>query len=228
MKKILNNLVYIVLIPGLLLLGFMLYKLKQYTLMSILIVVLAMVPFFISFEKKNVRIEKIVLIAAFAAVSSLSRVIFNFVPFFSGFNPASAIIIVIGVVFGREVGFMVGALTALISNMMLSHGPWTPFQMFSWGIVGYLAGVLSFVLKKSKVSLIVYGIFGAVLYSLLMDVYTVLSYDNAFRLSRYITIIGISLPFTITYVSANILFLLLFSSVFIERLERIIKKYNLY
>ncbi len=47
-----------------------------------------------------------------------------------------------GVVFGGEAGFLVGAMTMLVSNMLLSQGPWTPWQMFCMGIIGFLAGVL--------------------------------------------------------------------------------------
>jgi len=122
---------------------------------------------------------------------------------------------------------MVGTLTALISNNYLGHGPWTIFQMFSWGIIGYLSGILKNVLKKNWVFLVIFGVFSAVLYSLIMDTYTVLSYDNAFNFKRFLVISSISLPFTITYVIANVLFLVLFRDLFLKRLERIIKKYNL-
>ena len=50
--------------------------------------------------------------------------------------------IIAGVAFGGEAGFLVGAIVGLVSNMFLGQGPWTPWQMFSFGIIGFLAGVL--------------------------------------------------------------------------------------
>lgn len=227
MKKIISNITYVFIIPLIIILGIVLYNFKQYNLISLLIVIVAVIPFFISFEKKENNIEKIVLIAAFTAIASLSRIIFNIVPILPGFNPVTAIIILIAIVYGRETGFMVGALTALISNNYISHGPWTPFQMFSWGIIGYLAGLFSGVLKKNLVILLIFGTFSAVLFSVLMDIYTVLTYDSVFTLKRFITAASLSLPFTIIYIFANLIFLLLFSNLFLKRLERILRKYQI-
>lgn len=58
------------------------------------------------------------------------------------FKPCSAIIIITAVAFGPEAGFLTGALTAFVSNFIFGQGPWTPWQMFTWGLVGFLAGIL--------------------------------------------------------------------------------------
>ena len=58
------------------------------------------------------------------------------------FKPVVAMTILAGVAFGGETGFLVGAMTMLVSNMLFSQGPWTPWQMFAMGIIGWLAGVL--------------------------------------------------------------------------------------
>lgn len=225
MKKIIIYSIYFVIIPLLLLLTYILYKFKQYQLLSVLIAILACLPFFINFEVKKADIKLIVIIAAFTALASVSRVLFVAIP---GFNPATAIIILIALVYGKEVGFLVGALTPLISNIYLLHGPWTPFQMFSWGLVGLLAGLFQNLLKKNIIILSIFGIFAGALFSLIMDVYTVLSYDNAFRLNRYIAMVVTSLLFTINYIISNVIFLILFSSLFLKRLERIKTKYDFF
>ena len=227
MKRIISLIIYFLIIPAIICLGLVLLDKKLYNLIALLVVVIAMIPFFISFEKKKTSLEKIVLIAAFTAVTSLSRIIFNIVPLLPGFNPTAAIIILIGISFGKDTGFMVGALTALISNNYISHGPWTPFQMFSWGIIGYFAGVFTSLLKNNKLSLLIFGIISGLLYSVLMDIYTVLFYDNAFTFKRMFVVMGLSIPFTITYMVANFLFLLLFSYLFLERMERIVQKYEI-
>ncbi|MCK9470603.1 MAG: ECF transporter S component [Bacilli bacterium] len=227
MKKLINLIIYLILIPFIIFAGIFLYNREMYLLVSIIVVVLAILPFFISFEKKKNNLEKIVLVAAFTAVATLSRIIFNIVPLFYGFNPVAAIIILIGITFGGETGFIVGALTALISNSYISQGAWTPFQMFGWGIVGFTSGLFKNILKKNKIILLIFGIFSGIFYSLFMDVYSTLFIDNAFNLKRYLVIVGISLSTTITYIIANFLFLLLFSYLLLGRLERIITKYEI-
>ena len=164
--------------------------------------------------KEDLKLEKLVLIAAFVALATVSRILFNVITILPGFNPVSAIIILIAIVFCGEVGFMVGALTAFISNNYLSHGPWTVFQMFSWGIIGYLSGLFSKILKKNKIILIIFGIFSGILFSVIMDIYTVLSIDTAFNFKRFLFVQSISLPFTITYIVANVIFLILFGDLF--------------
>lgn len=227
MRKIITTLIYLVVVPLIIVLSYFLYNLKQYHILSLIIAVLALGLLFLNFEKKDLKLEKLVLIAAFVALATVSRILFNVITILPGFNPVSAIIILIAIVFGGEVGFMVGALTAFISNNYLSHGPWTVFQMFSWGIIGYLSGLFSKILKKNKIILIIFGIFSGILFSVIMDIYTVLSIDNAFNFKRFLFVQSISLPFTITYIVANVIFLILFGDLFIKRLERIIKKYNL-
>lgn len=227
MRKIITTLIYLVVVPLIIVLSYFLYNLKQYHILSLILAVLALGLLFLNFEKKDLKLEKLVLIAAFVALATVSRILFNVITILPGFNPVSAIIILIAIVFGGEVGFMVGALTAFISNNYLSHGPWTVFQMFSWGIIGYLSGLFSKILKKNKIILIIFGIFSGILFSIIMDIYTVLSIDNAFNFKRFLFVQSISLPFTITYIVANVIFLILFGDLFIKRLERIIKKYNL-
>ena len=53
------------------------------------------------------------------------------------FKPVLALTIIVGVAFGGETGFLVGAVTMLVSNVLFSQGPWTPWQMFSMGIIGF-------------------------------------------------------------------------------------------
>ena len=74
------------------------------------------------------------------AVASAGRVVFNFLP---QIQPVTAIVIIMGVYCGKQTGFLTGSLCALVSNLFLGQGPWTPFQMLAWGLVGVLAAVLA-------------------------------------------------------------------------------------
>lgn len=81
-----------------------------------------------------------------AALAAAGRILFAPIP---DFKPVSAIAIIAGVVFGRKSGFMVGALAALASNFFFGQGPWTPWQMYAWGLVGYGARLLAAIPAKA-------------------------------------------------------------------------------
>ena len=129
--------------------------------------------------------------------------------------------------FGGEAGFLTGALSAVVSNFYFGQGPWTPFQMFSWGILGFLAGLLAQPLKKSRIALALYAVFSGVLYSFLMDVWTVLWADGYFNISRYLAALASAVPFTVVYAASNVVFLLLFARPIGKILTRIKTKYAL-
>ena len=120
-----------------------------------------------------------------------------------------------------------GALSAVLSNIMFGQGPWTPFQMFSWGLIGFLAATASPILKKSKLALALYGVFSGVIFSLLMDGFSVLWAEGTFSLSRYGAFVVAALPVTAIYAVSNVIFLLALSVSMGEKLERITKKYGI-
>ena len=106
-----------------------------------------MLPFYIRFERKAFVSREIVLVAVLAAIAAVSRVPFSLLP---SVQPTSFVIIVSAIVFGSETGFMIGATAAIVSNIFLGQGPWTPWQMFSWGMIGFIAGLLrnTFLMKS--------------------------------------------------------------------------------
>lgn len=118
-----------------------------YMLSSLFLLVVIMLPFYIRFERKAFVSREIVLVAVLAAIAAVSRVPFSILP---SVQPTSFVIIVSAIVFGSEAGFMIGATAAIVSNIFLGQGPWTPWQMFSWGMIGFIAGLLrnTFLMKK--------------------------------------------------------------------------------
>ena len=125
----------------------------------------------------------------------------------------------------------------MISNMFFGQGPWTPFQMFSWGILGFIAGlpVLQKILKSSvqgetlasRLPIVVYGAAAGVLYSMLMDVWSTLNLDGTFNLLRYLVLLGTGIPTTVIYIVSNIVFLLIAAKPIGTRIERIKIKYGI-
>lgn len=223
-KKWLSYIFPCILVPAAVLLGATVFKDKQYAWISLCVAVLSCVPFFLAFEKGKSGTKEMILIAVMVALSAVGRLIFAWAP---SVKPVTALVIITAMYFGPQAGFMTGALTAVISNFYFGQGPWTPFQMFSWGIVGLIAGVFAPQLKKSLVFRIIYSAVSGVLYSLLMDIYTTLWYDGTFNLTRYIAAVTSAVPVTLTYVVSNVVFIIVLAKPIGSVLDRIKTKYGM-
>ncbi len=223
-KKCCSYGILCLLIPAVVLCGALLFQDKQYAWISLCVAILSCIPFFLHFERKDTDIKKLLLIAVMVALSVVGRILFTPLP---GFKPVTAMVVITAMYFGSEAGFMTGALSAVVSNFTFGQGPWTPFQMFSWGILGLIAGLIAEPLKRSKVLLVLYAIISGVLYSLLMDIWSVLWADGFFNFSRYLAAVISAIEFTIVYAVSNVVFLLCFSKPIGKILERIKVKYNI-
>lgn len=118
----------------------------QTALLSLVVVLASLGVFFAAYESSAPRLRDIMPTVVLAALAAAGRILFAPIP---DFKPVSAIAIIAGVVFGRKSGFMVGALAALASNFFFGQGPWTPWQMYAWGLVGYGAGLLAAIPAKA-------------------------------------------------------------------------------
>src|SRR5690625_871236 len=185
-----NYIILLLLIPITIWLGTSMFYDRKYVFISFVIVILTLIPFFLTFEKKKASIRYMVIIAVMTALAVAGRFLFAAIP---GFKPVTAIVILTAVYFGAEASFLVGALTAFISNIYFGHGPWTPFQMFAWGMTGFIFGLpyIRGMLMKSKALLIISGLFAGAFFSLVMDIWTVISMDGMFNVTRYIAAVSL-------------------------------------
>lgn len=224
-KKAAVTLLLCILVSIILGIGIFFLKDRRYTFVVLLICILGCIPFLLSFEKGQSKTRRILVLAVLIALSAAGRFLFAFLP---GFKPVTAIVIISGMCFGPEAGFLTGSMTALISNIYFGQGPWTPFQMFVWGLIGVLAGLISMrgLLKKPAV-LYSFGALSGLLYSLLMDVWSVLEVDASFTFSRYTATVLASLPMTVTYMVSNVIFLLLLAKPVCKKIERLKTKYDI-
>ena len=111
---------------------------RKYYLSALLVIAMTMAVFFLSFERRAPQARELALLAVVCALAVASRVV---VPFPS-FKPTMAFILLAGMAFGAERGFLCGAVTALVSNFFFGQGPWTPWQMMGYGLGGLAAGLL--------------------------------------------------------------------------------------
>lgn len=212
-------------VPAVIAVGAALLSFQKYNLLSLMAACLILAVFLAENERKPQDVRKMVLVAVLSAISALSRIVFAAIPHF---KPVAAIVIVTGMSLGPEAGFLTGALSALVSNMYFGQGPWTPFQMFAWGIAGFFAGVLrSRGGLKSTLSICVYGAAAGIFFSLILDLWTVLSIDNSLNPGRYLAVTAAALPIMAEYAASNVIFLLLLKKPFETLFGRIKQKYGI-
>lgn len=127
---------------------------RKYYFISLAVLVEVMAAFFILFEGRRPKSREIAVMAVICALGIAGRAAFFMLP---QFKPVAALVIIAGMTLGGGSGFIVGAVTMLVSNMLFSQGPWTPWQMFAMGLVGLIAGGLSGFLRGGKGRLCVFG-----------------------------------------------------------------------
>ncbi len=125
-------------IPVAMFLGYTFLPESWYMLISTAVLILTMVPFFMVFESRRPRAREIVLLAMMCALTVTAHIFFHIVfPVQIG----TALIILAGISLGPEAGFLIGAMSRFVCNFYMGQGPWTPWQMFCWGLLGFLAGL---------------------------------------------------------------------------------------
>ena len=224
-KNAVTAVLLILLVPAVVVFGAIVFKEKYYAWVCVCVTVLSCIPLFYAFERKESSSKELAVLAILIALSVAGRFIFVWLP---GFKPVTAITVIAAIYLGREAGFVVGSLSALVSNFYFGQGPWTPFQMFAWGILGFFAGVLSNRLLKSRMILCLFGFVAGIAYSLTMDVWTTLWADGTFNIIRYLSFVVTAIPVTIEYAVSNVVFLLFLTNPIGEKLSRIKKKYGLF
>ncbi|MBR4309256.1 MAG: ATP-binding cassette domain-containing protein [Oscillospiraceae bacterium] len=200
----------------------------HYNIVALLVLAECMLPFFLIFESRKPKARELVVISVLCAIAVAGRAAFFMLP---QFKPVMAMVIISGVAFGGETGFLVGAVTMLASNVLFSQGPWTPWQMFSMGIIGFLAGVLfrKGLLRRSRGSLAAFGAFCAlVIYGGIMNPASAVMYHPQnlnwkIILSYYVS----GFPMDLVHGGATVIFLMLGAEPMLEKLDRIKEKYGL-
>lgn len=199
-----------------------------YLILSFGLVVIAILLFFIRFETRKVEARELVLLAVLASIAAVGRIPFASIP---SVQPTTFVIMISGYVFGAESGFIIGAVAALASNMVLGQGPWTPWQMVAWGLVGLTAGLLRNTrFLNWKWGRIVFGAVWGFLFGWIMNVWGFLAYTQTGGPPTFpavLTYFAASASFDSMHAVSNVFFLILFGNTWIKILNRFKKKYGL-
>ena len=134
-----SSLIIFIGLPAIMASGVLLLGQRWYLPLSILMLVLIMMPFFMMFEHRKPKAREVVLIVTMSALTVAAQLLGHMV--LPMLQIGTALVIASGVSLGPEAGFLVGALARFILNMYAGQGAWTPWQMFCWGLLGFLAGL---------------------------------------------------------------------------------------
>lgn len=227
MKKstVFSLLTAFVLIPATLYMGTQLSG-RVYYLTSTLIILETMLPFFFAFETRKPQARELVTIAVMCALAVASRV----VVMIPNFKPITAIIMITGIAFGAETGFMTGAISAFASNFFFSQGPWTPWQMMAYGMGGFAAGAIfhSRLRVRNPMVLAVFGFLTIVLFvGPLLDCCTVFTVSSSLTWKYALAVFASGFPYNLKHGLACAVTILLFSKPLLGKLDRLKTKYGM-
>ena len=166
--------------------------------------------------------KEIAIVAMLGTIAAVFRIPFAAIP---SVQPSTYLIICSGCVFGPVAGFMVGAITALVSNLFLGQGPWTLYQIFAWG----LAGVTAAYLRKFTISakwLIVFGILWGCVFGAVMNIWFWTSFVYPLTPRTFVVAQLNNLWVDTFHAIGNAIFLGLFGKKTIIILERFRRKFQ--
>jgi energy-coupling factor transport system substrate-specific component len=192
--------------------------LTNIALMSLVVAALVLVYYYLRFEEKKSDAKEIGIVATLAALSVAGRCLFAAIP---NVKPSTFIIIITGYVFGPLSGFMVGATTALVSNIFFGQGPWTVWQMLAWGLAGFVAGLLGpKKLLEGRWTMALYCAVWGILFGWFMNMYFVLGFVHPVGCSAFVTACATSLWFDALHAAGNFAFAFLLGPGLIPILRR--------
>ena len=217
----------LIMIPLTICAGVFFFDDRKYYFTSIMIIIETMLPFLMIFETRKPKARELIVISVLCAIAVAGRAVFFMLP---QFKPVIAIVIISGVCFGSETGFLVGAVTGFVSNFFFGQGPWTPWQMFAFGIIGFIAGILfgKGFIRNTKVSLSIFGFLSTfIIYGGIMNPASIIMWQRKLTLEMIATSYVVGMPLDLIHALGTALFLWFISEPMTEKLERIKVKYGL-
>lgn len=215
-------------IPLCIAIGFFFFGDRKYLFISMMTAVLSCIPFWTSLSREKYSAKKVVLIAVLVAIATVGRSVFFMFP---GIKPMAAVVIVTGISLGAEAGFLTGSLTMLLSNMLFGQGPWTPWQMFSMGLIGLLAGLLAAAGKErmeKRSSLCLLGLISPlVIYGGIMNFASLLMMSYTINKESIIAIYLSGIPMDLLHAVSTVVFLAVGGKPMLEKIERVKKKHGI-
>ncbi len=226
-RTVISTLLILLLIPITVYMGTLIPGNRKYYFTSLIVILEAIIPFYMLFEARKPKAREIVVISVLCAIAVAGRAAFFMLP---QFKPVIAIVIIAGVCFGGETGFLVGTVSGFVSDFFFGQGPWTPWQMFAFGIIGFIAGILfkKHLPAKNKLLLCLFGFFATlIIFGGIMNPASIIMWQNKITLQMLVSSYVVGLPFDLIHSLSTAVFLWFISKPMIDKLERIKIKYGL-
>ncbi len=227
-KRAINSiLVFILLMPATILAGVYGFGDRRYYFISIMLILEAIGAFFLAFEQKKPRARELVIISVLCAIAVAGRLAFGAIPYF---KPVVAIAIIAGISLGAETGFLVGAITAFVSNFFFGQGAWTPWQMFAFGMTGFFAGLIfkNGLLCRNRISVCAYGFLAVVvLCGGIMNPASAIMMQPIPDIKMVWSCCIMGFPLDVIHGISTVFFLFFLTEPITDRLDRIKNKYGM-
>ena len=195
-------------------------RFEHTALLCLAVAIASLLLFFAGYERRAPSLRQTMPVVVMAAVAAAGRILFAPLP---SVKPVSAIAIIAGAVFGRQAGFLTGALAALVSNFFFGQGPWTPWQMYAWGIIGWLAGFLAHNthLFDRAGGIYVFGAASGLIFGLFLNLWSILGFLGVQTPAQLAAVWAAAIPFDIVHSVATVIFLVALWAPWKRKLERI-------
>lgn len=203
----------------------------QSALVMLAVVVLVIAFLFAGYEAGRPGLRQIMPTVVLAALGAAGRILFAAVP---DVKPLSAIAIIAGATLGPRSGFMVGALAAFTSNFFFGQGMWSPWQMYAWGLVGYLGGALAragaFDREDGSVrvgALAAAGFCSGMLFGAVINTYDIIGFVRPLTWAGALARLAAAVPFDAVHAASTAVFLVALYRPWTRRIGRVVRKYRL-
>ncbi len=217
----------LLLIPLCIFLGMKFIHERPYYYISIAIILLSIIPFIVMFEGRKPQARELVTIAVLCTIGVIGKIAFYMIP---QFKPTVAIIIISAMALGSQRGFLIGVITAFVSNIFLGQGPWTPWQMFACGLIGFISGFMykKEALPKTTVPICIFGfLITLLIYGGIMNPAALIMANDTISMSTLAAYYISGIPYDIIHAASTVIFLIVLAKPMLTKLDRVKKKYGL-
>lgn len=201
---------------------------RKYYIASVLIMIYSMLPFFAEFESRKPQARELVTLAVMCAIAVASRAAFIWAP---NFKPIGGIVMITAMAFGPQAGFMTGSLSLIVSDMIFGQGPWTPWQMFSFGLLGFISGLLArkgiLTEKRPLIDAVIGFLLMVLVVGPILDTCAIFTMAQMINTESVLAVYLAGLPVNISQGTAVFLCVLLLTRPMMNKLERIKIKYGM-
>lgn len=217
----------LLLIPLCIFLGMKFIHERPYYYISIAIILLSIIPFIVMFEGRKPQARELVTIAVLCTIGVIGKIAFYMIP---QFKPTVAIIIISAMALGSQRGFLIGVITAFVSNIFLGQGPWTPWQMFACGLIGFISGFMykKEALPKTTVPICIFGfLITLLIYGGIMNPAALIMANDTISMSTLAAYYISGIQYDIIHAASTVIFLIVLAKPMLTKLDRVKKKYGL-